>query len=84
MARFAHDGVGRAPRVLATSNIPARADGNDTLLAVNCFSGNLTAGVDTIFNLFGIFYDDAENALSFTFNPVVVSSGHRRRTTSHV
>jgi hypothetical protein len=70
-ATLAFDGVSynRVPRTLAASSIPARADGNDTLLVVNRFGGNLATGAGTLFNLFGIFYDDAENALSFTFNP---------------
>jgi hypothetical protein len=70
-ATLAFDGVSynRVPRTLAASSIPARADGNDTLLVLNRFGGNLATGAGTLFNLFGIFYDDAENALSFTFNP---------------
>jgi hypothetical protein len=65
------DGVSynRAPRTLAASSIPARNDGNDTLLVINRFGGNLAIGAATLSNLFGIFYDDAENALSFTFSP---------------
>ncbi len=57
----------RAPRVLAASNIPSRADGNDTLIVLNRFGGSLAAGAGTLGSLFGIFYDDAENPLSFTF-----------------
>lgn len=57
----------RIPRVLAASNIPARADGNDTLIILNRIGGNLAIGTSTVANIFGIFYDDAENALSFTF-----------------
>jgi hypothetical protein len=70
-ATLAFDGVSynRVPRTLAASSIPARADGNDTLLVLNRFGGNLATGAGTLSNLFGIFYDDAENALSFTFNP---------------
>jgi hypothetical protein len=30
-----------APRVLALSNIPSRAEGNDTLVVLNRFGGNL-------------------------------------------
>jgi CSLREA domain-containing protein len=67
------DGVSynRAPRVLAASNIPSRADGNDTLLVLNRIGGSLVTGAATLSNLFGIIYDDAENPLSFTFNPGV-------------
>ncbi len=57
----------RAPRVLAASNIPSRADGNDTLIVINRFGGSLAAGAGTLGSLFGILYDDAENPLSFTF-----------------
>jgi hypothetical protein len=65
------DGVNynRAPRVLAASNIPSRADGNDTLLVLNRVGGSLVTGAATLTNLFGILYDDAENPLSFTFSP---------------
>ncbi len=57
----------RAPRVLAASNIPSRADGNDTLIVLNRFGGSLAAGASTLGSIFGILYDDAENPLSFTF-----------------
>jgi hypothetical protein len=56
-----------APRVLAASNIPARADGNDTLIVLNRFGGSLAAGAATLGSIFGILYDDTENPLSFTF-----------------
>jgi hypothetical protein len=64
------DGVSynRAPRVLAASNLPSRADGNDTLIVLNRLGGSLVAGASTLGSLFGILYDDAENPLSFTFN----------------
>jgi CSLREA domain-containing protein len=57
----------RAPRVLAASNIPSRADGNDTLIVLNRLGGSLVTGAATLGSLFGILYDDAENPLSFTF-----------------
>jgi hypothetical protein len=65
------DGVSynRAPRALAASNIPSRADGNDTLLVLNRLGGNLATGAATLSNLFGIFYDDAEQPFSFSFSP---------------
>ncbi len=68
-AQLNFDGVSynRAPRVLAASNIPSRADGNDTLIVLNRFGGSLAAGAATLGSLFGILYDDAENPLSFTF-----------------
>ncbi|MDX2043298.1 MAG: PKD domain-containing protein [Acidobacteriota bacterium] len=62
------DGISysRLPRALALSNIGSRADGNDTMLVVNRISGNLGTGANTLGTLFGIFYNDAENALSFS------------------
>jgi hypothetical protein len=65
------DGVSynRVPRTLAASNIPSRADGNDTLLVLNRIGGSLVTGAATLSNLFGILYDDAENPLSFNFSP---------------
>ena len=59
-------GYNRVPRVLALSNIPSRADGNDTLVIINRVGGNLFTGASTLAALFGILYDDAENAFSFT------------------
>ena len=62
------DGVSynRTPAVLALSNVGSRADGNDTLLIVNRIGGNLGIGASTLGTLFGVFYDDAENSLSFS------------------
>jgi hypothetical protein len=64
------DGVcyNRLPRVLAVDNIPARADGNDTLLVLDRIGGSLATGASTLGPLFGILYDDAETAFSFTFS----------------
>ena len=56
----------RTPRVLADDNVGSRADGNDTLVILNRVGGNLGTGAATLGTLFGIFYDDAENALSFS------------------
>ena len=55
------------PRVLAVDNIASPADGNNTLLVVNRIGGNLLTGAERIGPLFGLLFDDAENALSFTF-----------------
>jgi hypothetical protein len=55
-----------APRVLALDNLGSRADGNNTLLIVNRFGGNLATGASTLGTLFGIFYDDTESSLSFS------------------
>lgn len=57
----------RVSRVVAVDNIPARADGNDTLLIVNRFAGNLAIGASTLGSLFGILYNDSEEPHSFTF-----------------
>ena len=51
--------------MLALSNVASRADGNDTLLILNRIGGNLGIGALSLGTLFGILYDDAENALSF-------------------
>jgi uncharacterized repeat protein (TIGR01451 family) len=59
----------RVPRTLAASNIPSRADANDTLIVLNRIGGSLVTGAATLSGLFGIIYDDAENPLSFNFNP---------------
>jgi hypothetical protein len=62
------DGISynRTPAVLALDNVGSRADGNDTLLILNRIGGNLGIGAASLGSLFGIFYDDAENALSFS------------------
>src|SRR5215510_6059649 len=56
----------RAPRVVAVDNIPARADGNDTLLILNRVGGDLSTSAASLNFLFGVLYDDAETPLSFT------------------
>lgn len=72
-AALAFDGVSynAVPRALALDNIPSRVDGNDTLLVLNRIGGSLATGAATLTNIFGIFYDDAETGVSFTFNPGV-------------
>jgi hypothetical protein len=62
------DGVSynAVPRVLAVDSIPSRADGNDTMLILNRFGGNLATGAATLGTIFGILYDDAEHPQSFT------------------
>ncbi|MGE0882837.1 MAG: hypothetical protein AB7P14_04785 [Blastocatellales bacterium] len=62
------DGVqyNRVPAVLALSNLPSRADGNDTMIIINRIGGNLGIGASTLGSLFGLLYDDAENVLSFS------------------
>ncbi|MBS1789327.1 MAG: DUF11 domain-containing protein [Acidobacteria bacterium] len=57
----------RLGRVIAADNLPSRADGNDTMIVIDRIGGNLGLGADTLGTLFGVFYDDAEIALSFSF-----------------
>jgi len=64
----------RAPRVVASDNIPSRVDGNDTLIILNRFGGDLAIGASTLGTLFGLLYDDAENVLSFS-----ISGGCQKR-----
>jgi hypothetical protein len=52
--------------VLAASNIPSRADGNDTLVVINRIGGSLAVGASTLASLFGLLFDDAENVFSFS------------------
>jgi hypothetical protein len=62
------DGISynRVPRVLAVDNIPSGVDGNDTQLILNRFGGNLATGAETLGTIFGILYNDTENAQSFS------------------
>lgn len=64
----AFGGYNLVPAVLAASNVPSRADGNDTLLVINRIGGNLGIGASTLGSLFGTLYDDAENVLSFSIS----------------
>lgn len=57
----------RFGRVIAADGLPSRADGNDTKIVIDRIGGNLGLGAATLGTMFGIFYDDAESALSFTF-----------------
>ena len=54
------------PRTLAVNNIPSRADGNQTMLVVNRIGGDLTSGGSALSALYGLVYDDRENAKSYT------------------
>jgi hypothetical protein len=60
-------GYNQAPRVLAVSNIPSRADGNDTVVIINRVGGSLATGAVSAGTLFGLLYDDAENVFSYSF-----------------
>jgi uncharacterized repeat protein (TIGR01451 family) len=55
-------------RVVAADNIPSMVDGDSTLLILNRIGGDLTTEADAIGPLFGLLYDDQENAFSFTVN----------------
>ena len=70
-AVLSFDGVSYSllPRALALDNIPSRGDGNDTLLILNRIGGDLGASAARLTSLFGVFYDDLETGVSFTFNP---------------
>lgn len=54
-------------QVIAADGLPSRADGNDTMIVVNRIDGNLGLGMESLGTLFGIFYNDTENSLSFSF-----------------
>jgi len=57
-----------APRTLALNNVPSRADGNDTMLILNTFSGALDRlRREPVGQYFGILFDDTEDPVSFTF-----------------
>ncbi len=57
------------PRVLAADGLPDRASGNDTLLILDRIGGNLATSTAKLRNVFGLLFDDAENGVSFTFDP---------------
>jgi len=59
-------GYNRVSAVVADSNVPSRADGNDTLIILNRIGGNLAIGASTLSTVFGLFYDDSESVLSFS------------------
>jgi hypothetical protein len=69
-AEIRFDGIdyNMAPRVLAMDNIPSRLDGNDTLLILDRLGGDLGTGLSSLGSIFGIFYNDAENGVSFSFS----------------
>ena len=58
----------RAPRVLALDNIPSPGDGNNTILILNRFGGDLSTGGRWVGNIAGALYNDQENAFSFSFS----------------
>ncbi len=71
LAALNFDGVNYnvVPRALSLDHIPSRGDGNDTLLLLNRIGGDLSTGAATLTGIFGILYDDAEVAASFSVSP---------------
>jgi hypothetical protein len=57
----------RPGRTLAASSILSPRDDNSTLLVLVRTGGNLATTAGTLGNIFGLLYDDTENAFSFTF-----------------
>jgi hypothetical protein len=66
--RFDGISYNEMPRTLAVSNLPTRAEGNDTMLILNRIGGNLGTGVSRMGTIFGLLYDDIETSASFTMN----------------
>jgi hypothetical protein len=73
------DGVqyNRVPRVLAVSSIGSTLDGNVTRIIINRVGGSLLTSANTIGQIFGELFDDAEGVHSFT----IPSSGCQRVAT---
>ena len=57
------------PRALAVSSIASRADGNQTMLIVNRLGGDLTGSTGRTGEIYGLLFNDQEEALSFTISP---------------
>ncbi|MGE0128331.1 MAG: hypothetical protein AB7U82_09650 [Blastocatellales bacterium] len=70
-ARLNFDGISYSllGRALALSNLADRASGNNTLLILNRIGGNLATASARLTPVFGILYNDTENAFSFNFAP---------------
>lgn len=71
LAVLKFDGVNynTAPRTLALTNLPSPADGNETLLIVSRFGGDLTGqSVGTLGDLAGMLFDAGGSAYSFSFS----------------
>ena len=56
------------PSVLAVDNLPSRINNNDTMVIVNRPGGDMAVGVPEIGFIFGLLYNDTENAYSFSVN----------------
>jgi hypothetical protein len=63
--RFDGKQYNQLPQTIAVDSIASRLDGNDTMLIINRVSGDLSIGADAVGSLFGIMYNDSENAYSF-------------------
>jgi len=59
----------RLPQTVAVDSIFDRGTGNETLLVLNRIGGDLSLGADKLGAIFGLLYNDTENAYSFTFTP---------------
>jgi uncharacterized repeat protein (TIGR01451 family) len=70
MASLRLDGViyGQPASQLAVPMIPSLVDGNNPLLVLVRTGGNLAIGAAPLGSLFGILYNDAENAFSFSIS----------------
>ncbi|HYE73610.1 MAG TPA: hypothetical protein VEF04_09765, partial [Blastocatellia bacterium] len=67
--KFDGENYNAAPRTVALSNIPSPIDGNETLLFLDLFGGNLSAqNVGTLGDFTGLIYDDEGKSYSFSFN----------------
>jgi len=63
------DGISysEVPRTLALSNVPSRADGNQTMMVINRIGGDFSGrGGSALSALYGLLFDDRETAASYT------------------
>lgn len=65
---FDRDMYEQLPAVLAIDNIPSRVSNNDTMVIINRPSGDLALGANSIGSIFGLLYNDTENAYSFNLS----------------
>ena len=63
---FNGTGYDRLPLTLAIDNVPSRVNNNETILFINRAGGDLSTGVTEIGNMFGLLFNDAEVAHSFS------------------
>jgi hypothetical protein len=70
-AQLNFDGVSYnpLPRVVAADNLPDRSSRNETMLVIDRIGGSLATSAAKLESIFGLLFDDAENVLSFSFNP---------------